>query len=270
MTLKSFIEKYKQILLEAGIGTAELDVLVLLEGALHKDRTHILAHPELELTSEQINTLDAQIAHRASTHEPLAYIRGKTEFYGQEFVVTPDVLEPRPETETMVDVLKTLKLNKKPIIVDVGTGSGAIAVTTKLELPNASVIATDIDPACLRVAKTNVVKHSTDILLKKGNLIEPIKNQIDVIMANLPYVPDDFVINKAAQNEPRIAIFGGPDGLDLYRQLFEQINALKLKPEYVLTESLPFQHKELAKIAQKSDYELTETKDFIQAFKRQA
>ncbi len=250
----------------AGIGTAKLDALVLLEDALHKDRTHLLAHSELELTTEQKNTLDAQILRRAKNHEPLAYILGKTEFYGREFIITPDVLEPRPETETMVDVVKTLTLKNGAVIIDVGTGSGAIAITTKLELPKASVIATDIDPACLKVTKSNVVKHSTGILLKKGDLIEPIKSQIDVIVANLPYVPNDFVINKAAQNEPRVAIFGGTDGLDLYRKLFAQIDHLKAKPSHVLAESLPPQHKKLSSIAQKSGYKLHGTDDFIQHF----
>src|SRR4051812_18952492 len=97
------------MLRDAGIGTARLDAMVLLEDCLSKDRAHLLAHPELELTAEQEKLLDAQIKRRLA-HEPLAYIRGKTEFYGRDFLINKYVLEPRPESETIIDLLKKLPL----------------------------------------------------------------------------------------------------------------------------------------------------------------
>lgn len=263
----------------AGIGTANLDAQVLLEDVLNTNSAHLLAHPERELTPEQQKTLDAQIRRRAK-HEPLAYIRGKTEFYGREFIVSSSVLEPRPESETLITLLRDLVHSRQfsvdsPLqIVDVGTGSGALAITIKLEIPNAKVIAVDIDRKCLEITKINAKKHKVEIEVLEGNLLEPLLTvgcRLSALVCNLPYVPDDFQINLAAGHEPRLAIFGGPDGLDLYRKLFAQLSTktYNLKPKtYILTESLPTQHQEMQKIAQKCGYKLERTEDFIQKFKK--
>jgi release factor glutamine methyltransferase len=161
---------------------------------------------------------------------------------------------------------------EKCAIVDVGTGSGALAITAKLELPNSEAIATDIDKRCLKVAKTNATKHKTDITFYEGDLLEALPPTVcrlpSIFLCNLPYVPDDYEINRAALNEPKIAIYGGKDGLDLYRRLFEQISSSTTKPLYVLTESLPPQHTKLAKIVVKADYKQTRVDDFIQVFKK--
>lgn len=256
----------------AGIGSARLDCLILLEDYLGKDRSHILAHQDEDIKNTK--NLDEKIARRTK-HEPLAYIRGFTEFYGRKFIIDKDVLEPRPESETMVELLKELvdskqsTVNSQTVIVDVGTGSGALGITAKLEFPNAKVIATDIDEKCLKVARVNAKSLKTDIDFLQGDLLKPLSAlsfKPSAILANLPYVPDTYKINEAAAMEPRLAIFGGPDGLDLYRQLFEQINKLANKPKYILTESLPPQHKKLEKIAKQSEYSLHNTHDFIQVF----
>jgi release factor glutamine methyltransferase len=266
VTISKWLKAATSRLTEAGIPTAELDALVLLEDCLQKNRANILAHPEKKLTTEQISQLNIQIAHRAG-HEPLAYIRGRTEFYGREFIVDKNVLEPRPETETMIDCLKKLPEKARKCVVDVGTGSGAIAITAAEELIEVQVIATDNDPNCLTVARKNCEKHKATVDLREANLIEGINlPPHSVILANLPYVPTDFGINKAALHEPHQAIFGGDDGLDLYRTLFEQLSVQKHKPEFVLTESLPFQHENLAKIAQTHSYKLEKSDDFIQVF----
>ncbi len=260
MILSQWLKEAKERLNVAAVGTSELDALVLLEDVLNKDRAHLLAHPETKLTSAQKTKLDAFIARRVK-HEPLAYIRGKTEFYGRVFNVDERVLVPRPESETMIDLLKNLH---PEIVVDVGTGSGALAVIAKHLFPSKQVIALDNDPKCLEVADQNAKKHSTPLTLIKNDLLENLAIiQGMVILANLPYVPNDFAINTAANHEPRAAIFGGKDGLDLYRKLFAQ---LKDKKVDVLTESLPFQHEELAKIARENGFKLHETDDFIQHF----
>lgn len=262
-TISKWLTEATSQLNAAKIATAKLDALVLLEDVLQKDRAHLLAHPEIELSSEQKTKLDASIKRRKN-HEPLAFIRGKTEFYGHEFILNKNVLEPRPETETMIDVLKKLKPS---VAVDVGTGSGAIAVTAKKLFPSKEVIAIDIDPKCLEVARQNAQKHNATITFKQADLLEGsalIEGMI--ILANLPYVPDDFSINTAANHEPKHAIFGGTDGLDLYRKMFKQIQASDKKPTHILTESLPFQHHNLAELARKHGYVQTEVQDFIQAF----
>ena len=131
-----------------------MHVLVLLEDAAAKDRSWLLAHPEWELPSSLAKKLDKQIKRR-SFHEPLAYIRGKSEFYGREFSITPATLQPRPETETMIELLLSLDLTEARILADVGTGSGAIAITASLELPDIKVLATEINRDALVIAKTN-------------------------------------------------------------------------------------------------------------------
>jgi release factor glutamine methyltransferase len=222
----------------------------------------------MTLNDEQIRTLDEQITRRA-LHVPLAYMRGKTEFYGREFIVNDFVLEPRPESETIIDLLKRLPRKDGEIIIDVGTGSGALAITAKLEIPAANVMAIDIDPNCVELTVQNAAKHDAEISTHLGDLLEPIASKQPAhytLLCNLPYVPDNFHINQAATHEPRLAIFGGPDGLDLYRKLFQQITKLKIKPQYILAESLPPQHEVMGEIAATNGYEIRQTEDFIQLF----
>ncbi len=262
MTIETWLKKTVQQLTAAGIGTARLDALVLLEDETNKDRAQLLAHPELKLTTVQLSRLDAKIGTRAS-HLPLAYVRGHTEFYGRDFLINSDVLEPRSESETMIDLLKALKIKQPFILGDVGAGSGALGISAKLELPSITVEMLELDEAAIKMCDLNVQRFKLDILITKSNLLNASKLKHDVLLANLPYVPDDHEINEAAANEPRIAIFGGPDGLNLYRQLFKQSHA-----KFVLTESLPFQHKALAKIAEQHGYALETEDDFIQVFKK--
>ena len=271
MTIKEFLEDNTRLLEKANIATARLDCLVLLDDALHTDRTQLLAHDDQVLTNEQIATLDAQV-NRRSKHEPLAYIRGKSEFYGHVFSVTPNTLEPRPETETLVSMFLEWQAHnpfKQLRIVDVGTGSGAIAISVALALTKVDVIGTELNRETFKVAQKNVKQLGADnVALLIGNLLQPVKpsNQPTVLLCNLPYVPDGHTINQAAMQEPAMAIFGGPDGLDLYRELFNQIKAWPHKPVAIFTETLPFQHHGLATIARQHGYVQEARNDFIQQF----
>lgn len=264
----------------AGIGTARLDSLVLLEDITGLDRAKLLAEPDLELSASQQAKLK-KLLNRRATHEPLAYVRGQTEFYGRKFILSPAVLEPRPESETMIDCLKALpvfqasaagpgpKTGKpgRPVrLADVGTGSGALGITAKLELPDIEVQLLDIDSEALKIAKINVDKFTLKISSLKTDLLSGSSCDYDILLANLPYVPDDYQINQAAAREPRLAIFGGPDGLDLYRKLFHQLKNLAVEPLYILTEALPPQHAALRRLAGQAGYRLRRADDFIQVF----
>ncbi len=271
MSVNDWLITSTKELQEAGIATARLDCLVLLEDALGVDRASILANLDAKLPQKTEVDLNTKIVQRVR-HIPLAYIRGKVEFYGREFVINEHVLVPRPETETIIDELKAA-LQKtvphtRPTIVDVGTGSGAIAVTTKLEFSQAKVIATDIDAEAIKIARKNAKKHGADITLLSGDLLQPLtaKHQSMVILANLPYVPERYGINPAAEHEPKHAIFSGKDGLNLYRKFWEQIAALPRQPLLVLTESLPTQHDDMLDIARHAGFELRGSQDFIQVF----
>jgi release factor glutamine methyltransferase len=265
---------------QAGIGTARLDTLVLLEDVLGMDRAWILSHGETQIEFSKLAKLEKLLTRRAG-HEPLAYIRGKTEFYGREFVLTADVLEPRPESEAMIELFKALPVfqDDKPVsagltakpaktvhVADVGTGSGALGITSALEVPKVVVELLDIDPKALQVAKTNVDKFTMQINTVESDLLAGSTQDFDILLCNLPYVPDDYQINTAATHEPRLAIFGGPDGLDVYRRLFDQVSKLSKQPLYILTEALPPQHTHLELIARESSYTVVSNNDFIQVF----
>lgn len=250
----------------AGIGSARLDCLILLEDVTGRNRAWLLAHPELELKASELNRLNKQLARRAA-HEPLAYIRGFTEFYGRRFKVNHRVLEPRPESETMIELLKKLTLPHDAKIADVGTGSGCLGITAALELPGSHVDLFDIDASAVAVARHNAEMHELHLRIEKRDLLRSSHTEYDAVLANLPYVPDHFTINPAAAREPKIAIFGGKDGLSVYRRLFEQVQGFKHPPHFILTEALPPQHHELSEVALKSGYRLNRTQDFIQIFK---
>lgn len=264
-TTSHWLHKSTSLLEQHNIATSRLDCLVLLEDSTGKDRGWLLAHPDFEITDT--SELDRNIERR-SKHEPLAYIRGKSEFYGREFIVDKNTLEPRPETEAIIELVKTIVKGRENLkIVDIGTGSGCIAISVKLEVPNVKIIATDTDVKTLKIARENSKKLGATIEFYQGNLLDAITENVDVILCNLPYVPNAYEINEAATFEPKHAIFGGEDGLDFYRELFKQVSARSNKPEYILTESLLIQHDELGSIAQKAHYALEKTDDFIQLFK---
>src|SRR3990167_4910467 len=183
-----------------------------------------------------------------------------------------------PETILQGSTLK--KLNKKlaesgelraeSYIVDIGTGSGALGITAALELHNHNVDLYDIDASCLAVARHNAHMHELHLHCYKRDLLNRPVRPYDVLLANLPYVPDNWRINPAAAREPKLAIFGGPDGLDVYRRLFDQLNSSKGRTlrevRYVFTEALPPQHQRLAKIAEEAGYKMLKSQDFIQLF----
>jgi release factor glutamine methyltransferase len=286
MNSSNWLRQAQEQLEATGIGTARLDALVLLEDVTGRDRAWLLANPDAEIGAAKLAKLTKLLNLRAK-HTPLAYVRGMTEFYGRNFVITPAVLEPRPESETMIELLKQLSAGGELLsrnsnngknhkngrqvvkIADVGAGSGALGITAKLEFPKGQKVAVDlleIDPKALEIAKINVDKHTTNIRIIESDLLSKSSKDYDILLCNLPYVPDSHTVNKAASREPRIAIFGGPDGLDVYRKLFKQVSGLAKRPLYILTESLPPQHAALQAIAQAHSYKLDKADDFIQLF----
>ncbi|MEK7594770.1 MAG: peptide chain release factor N(5)-glutamine methyltransferase [Patescibacteria group bacterium] len=274
MNIREWLQDATKLLQTASIATARLDCLVLLEDVLGLDRAHLLAEPEAQLTTEQQAKL-TNLLNRRAAHEPLAYIRGHCEFYGRDFVVGPGVLVPRPESETIIDLFKELAASRvlwqnpdhKLRIADVGTGSGALGITTALEVPNCTVDLIEIDDKALQIAQINVDKLTPGISVIKSDLLKSSPKDYDILLCNLPYVPDKHKINQAAQHEPKIALFAGQDGLDLYRKLFDQISKLNIKPLYLLIEAFPDQHAELQKMAEAKGYTLEQTIDFIVVFK---
>lgn len=211
--------------------TPALDASVLLARILNKPRTWIMAHPELALSSEQQNQLNEMLA-RLENGEPLPYVIGSWEFFGLEFTVTPDVLIPRPETEMLVEkaIMWIQSRDDKLNIVDVGTGSGAIAISLAINIPNANILATDISAQVLEVAKSNAEKHHVIDhirfiecdLLPDQSQAKNRKSEIDLLCANLPYIPTQTLHQLPIFNrEPTLALDGGDDGFALIRKLLD-------------------------------------------------
>ncbi|HYF97232.1 MAG TPA: peptide chain release factor N(5)-glutamine methyltransferase [Patescibacteria group bacterium] len=266
MTILEWLLGSMKKLADAGVDSPRRDCLVLLEDLLQKDRSWILAHAEHELGQSQIKTLDNQV-NRRTRREPLAYVRRKAWFYGRSFRVNPSVMIPRPESESFIGLLKEINPKK---IIDIGTGSGCLAISAKLELPESDVYAIDISTDALKIAEQNIKKYKVSIKTMEGSLLEPLKTlsfDPDVIMANLPYVPEELITSKEITYEPSLALFSRSDGLDHYRQFWQQIKVLEIKPEYILAESLQSQHKEMIELAEKSGYKPEKTDTLVQEFK---
>jgi release factor glutamine methyltransferase len=215
--------------IEPASDSASLDAQMLLGEIIKQERDYLLAHPEQPLTEEQQAHYVEWIRRRAAG-EPVAYIIGRRAFYDREIAVTRDVLIPRPETELLLEqALVFIKEHPLAAAVDVGTGSGALAVTLAAHCPQAQVYATDISPAALATARYNAFLNEVNITFFNGDLLEPLISRqlrVDVVMANLPYIATDELANlEVSRHEPRLALDGGVDGLDVIRRLLTQIPA---------------------------------------------
>jgi release factor glutamine methyltransferase len=205
----------------AGIDEASLEGEVLLRHVLNVSRAALFAGLDAGMTHAQERALDGLLERRLSG-EPSAYITGIREFYGLEFRVDSRVLIPRPESELLVEKAMSLARNENiSTMADIGTGSGAIAVSLAVNLPGVAVYATDISAAALEVARANARRHNVEkqITFLRGNLLEPLPGPVDIIIANLPYVRRAEL---SLKGEPAEALDGGKDGLDLIRMLFER------------------------------------------------
>ena len=199
---------------------------MLLGHILGRTRTWVLAHPEAHLSSDQEHALRDALT-RLEAGQPLPYVLGHWEFYGLDFIVTPDTLIPRPETELLVEqALSWSHTRTKPLrAADIGTGSGCIAISLALNASNAHVLGCDISLTALHVAKANANRHrvSGNVDFVQCDLLPPVKVQFDLICANLPYIPTETLHSlKVYQKEPALALDGGEDGLGQIRRLLNE------------------------------------------------
>lgn len=229
----------------ASIQSARLDALVIISDVLGRDKSWVLAHPDFKVPKEAHQKIARNILARAK-RIPLAYIRGKQEFYGRDFAVSPSVLVPRPETEQLVDIIKAISPTR---FLDIGTGSGAIAVTIAKELPTTQVCASDISDEALKVVKQNAKALDARITFTKSNLLENISGVFDMIAANLPYVGTSWQRSPETSFEPDIALFADDNGLALIRKLILQAPKKLNSHGHLLLEADPRQHKAIIETA---------------------
>jgi release factor glutamine methyltransferase len=215
----------------SGSRSPRLDAELLLAAALDVDRLWLFRRPERELTADEEERF-AGFVRRREAHEPVAYIRGVRMFRTLELEVTPAVLIPRPETETLVDVALDLlagvtsRGTPEPLVLDVGTGSGCIALALVAENPFVHVVATDVDEGALEVARRNAARHGLEsrVDFALGDLTgePPAGRRFDLVVSNPPYIPAheyEALEPNVREYEPRLALYGGEDGLDAYRSL---------------------------------------------------
>ncbi len=240
MTIRTALEQGSELLRRDGIPEPRLTAEVLLGHAVHHDRTWFFAHPEQELREVEWLHYGRYLNERLKG-KPTQYITKRQEFYGREFRLSPDVLIPRPETELLIETV--LELKPAPgVIIDVGTGSGIIAVTLGLELSR-PVLATDLSQEACRVAQANARRLGADVQVLQADLLEPLGDGVaDFVVSNPPYVPlsDRALLQREVRDwEPSLALFGGPSGTAVYERLIPEAGRV-LKPGGVLALELGF------------------------------
>jgi release factor glutamine methyltransferase len=240
--LKDALTSAVDRLAAARVGSPRMNAELLLMFVLGCDRAYLFAHPERELTGEEQARYEEALTQRARG-VPAQYITGHQEFWGMDFIVSPAVLIPRPETEHVIETVLQLSPNggrassrgSPTRIVDVGTGSGCIAVALAKEFPEAEIHATDISPAALEVARANAARHQFEkrIHFHQADLLQGLDSAVfDFVVSNPPYVgesEEDQVQLEVRKFEPRNAVFAGPTGLEVIERLIPRAHAV-LKP----------------------------------------
>jgi release factor glutamine methyltransferase len=255
LTIRDALKQGSAVLRTLNNRNAEADARTLLGGVIGKDFTFLLTHPEAEIDGKQWEEFQDWIQQRASG-KPIAYLVGHREFYGRDFVVSPAVLIPRPETELLIEQgLRLLRVENSgrgntarpaaastdpcrleplPIwIADIGTGSGCIAVTLAAEIPRARVIATDISEAALGVARENARRYGVAdrVQFQRVDLLPRGAARLDAVFSNPPYVAsiDRLLSMEVREHEPAQALFAGENGMEIYRRIVP-LAGQKLKP----------------------------------------
>lgn len=266
------------------------------EGGLILDRSYLVAHGEEELSAETLAKLRAALERRVQG-EPLAYIVGEKEFYGRKFRVDARVLIPRPETETLVDLVRermqstasdlrqfatdfatvsrqsaSRQVASAGRILEIGTGSGCLAVTLALELPEAEAVATDVSAEALIVAQENARRLGARVEFRRADLLAGLAGEFEVLVANLPYVDADWewLEQRSLDYEPAGALYSEQGGLAHYARLLEQLGAAeaKVRARWLVLEADPCQQDELARLAAAQGWKLVERRGFANCLAR--
>jgi release factor glutamine methyltransferase len=247
MQLKQAVDSAYQLFLENDVPSPRLNAELLLMFALNCERSYLYAHPERELTADEQSRFDEVIRERARGC-PTQYITGHQEFWGLDLLVSPAVLIPRPETEhvveTVLELIKDYRFDGpgRLRMLDVGTGSGCIALALASELPHVEIHACDISEEALEMARVNAARlaFGGKVLFRKSDLVALYANQqFDFVISNPPYVGEidaDKVQKQVREFEPRIAVFSGHEGMDIYRRLIPEAKSVLRPGGWFVTE----------------------------------
>lgn len=263
ITIKEALQRASFLLKDAGFAEPRREAVALLAACLEKPLVYLYAH-DGETIGSEASTNYFQCILRRAQGEPYAYLTGEREFMAVPFFVTPAVLIPRPETEFLVQVVaKELAGVSTPRILEIGVGSGAVAITLAQLLPDAQITAVDLSAAALAVASRNTERHHLEhrIRLLCGDLYAPVSGEaFDAVVSNPPYIPASEIpcLPRDVKNyEPHLALDGGPDGLSLYRRLTTELHILAQTPTLIAFEIGAGQAQAVIRLLQAANYKNT-------------
>jgi release factor glutamine methyltransferase len=269
LAIKDWLRDAASELAHAGIDSSKLDAEIILAHTIRQNRTYLHAHDDELISPRHREIADARLQLRLD-RTPVAYIVGHKEFYGRLFRVNPSTLIPRPESETIITILKELTVqsslslhNTVPRLVDVGTGTGCLGITAKLEVPELEVTLLDISRHALKVAETNAKVLHADVAISRSDLLQAYPFQADYIVANLPYVDPGWERSPETNYEPALALFAEDNGLDLINKLIAQSPLTLVSGGHLFLEADPRQHTAIIKVAKRHGLSLVRQQDFI-------
>lgn len=277
MTIREAIANATQLLTDAGIAEPRVTAQQLLAALLKKDRAYLITHSDDRLEPSIADQFQTWVTQRCRG-VPLQYITGHEQFYGLDFLVTPDVLIPRPETELLVQEALLRLQEPAPLIIDVGTGSGCLAITLAVHRPSCRVLALDISEAALRIARLNARRHHVEDRIEflisdvfSGLTAKRMTTKADLIVSNPPYVAEherDSLQREVREYEPSVALFAGSDGLAFHRRLLMESPAWLRPGGYLIMEMGFGQHQPMLELVDRSTWLIESIVPDLQAIER--
>ena len=264
MIISDWLKVATKSLKNIGISSARLDAELILANTLRKNRTYLHAHLDEEIDPRRLDIANARLDLRLD-RVPIAYILGYKEFYGRKFAVSPSVLIPRPESEDLISLFLELTASEitEKTLIDVGTGSGCLGITTKLERNNLSVILSDVSKPALKIAEKNADTLKADVTIQQQSLLNGQIRPVDYIFANLPYVDKSWDVSPELKHEPELALFAEDEGLKLILELISQAPRYLTSDGLLFIEADPCQHSRIIDIAIKNGFKEEKRLNYI-------
>lgn len=267
ITIKYWLNCALAQLQDNGVTSALLDAELIVAETINKDRAYLHGHDDDVLVPSSRKLADEYLRRRLKL-EPLAYILGYKEFFGHQFIVSPKVLIPRPESEGIIEALSELAIKKSSFkLVDIGTGCGCLGISAKLLFPKADVTLSDISSDALKIASKNASTLGAEVNIIKSDLLNNFSGKADVLIANLPYVDSQWTRSRETDFEPGLALFSSDNGLNLIKRLISSTPRRLIKGGYLIIEADPRQHSDLINYANERSFETISQKDYVLVFK---
>ncbi len=268
MIISEWLKIATKSLKTENISSARLDAELILANTLRKNRTYLHAHLDEEIDPRRLDIANARLDLRLD-RVPIAYILGYKEFYGRKFTVSPSVLIPRPESEDLISLFLELTASEitEKTLIDVGTGSGCLGITAKLERNNLSVILSDISKPALKITEKNADTLKADVTIQQQSLLNGQIRPVDYIFANLPYVDKDWDVSPELKYEPELALFAEDEGLKLISELISQAPRCLTLDGLLFIEADPCQHNRIIDTAIKNGFKEEKRLNYILALR---